>query len=103
MSMWNGRSKFVLIGMIFFLCGSLLYAARDGMAAQRSFTQKDCLACHKKFADTYLGMKYLHPLMKEHKCEECHLRHGIVPKLLLRKEGNELCYSCHAKEKIGMN
>src|SRR5208283_2581227 len=46
---------------------------------------------------------YLHPLMKEHKCEECHLRHGIVPKLLLRKEGNELCYSCHAKEKIGMN
>ena len=43
------------------------------------------------------------PVVKEGKCEECHLRHGIVPKLLLKKEGNELCFTCHTKEKIGMN
>src|SRR5512146_652006 len=67
------------------------------------FAQKECLDCHKKFADKYFGMKDVHPIVKEKKCEECHLRHGIVPKLLLKDAGNALCIKCHAKEKIGMN
>ena len=42
--------------------------------------------------------------MKQKKCESCHLRHGIVPKLLLKTtSGNDLCYECHAKAKMGMN
>ena len=31
------------------------------------------------------------------------MRHGLVPKLILKKEGNEVCYQCHSKEKIGLN
>ncbi len=48
-------------------------------------------------------MKNLHAVVKEKNCEACHLRHGIVPKLLLKKNGNEICFGCHAKEKIGLN
>ena len=69
----------------------------------KKFVQKECLDCHKKFADKYLGMKNVHKVVKERKCEDCHLRHGLVPKLILKKEGNEICYPCHSKDKIGMN
>lgn len=69
----------------------------------KKFVQKDCLDCHKKFADKYLGLKNVHAVVKQKKCEDCHLRHGLVPKLILKKEGNEVCYPCHTKEKIGLN
>ncbi|MCP6658205.1 cytochrome c3 family protein, partial [Klebsiella pneumoniae] len=32
-----------------------------------------------------------------------HLRHGIVPKLLLKKDGNQLCFDCHGRDKIGLD
>src|SRR3972149_3129066 len=69
----------------------------------KKFVQKECLDCHKKFADKYMGMKNVHQVVKERKCEDCHLRHGLVPKLILKKEANEVCYTCHTKEKIGVN
>src|SRR4030042_2921468 len=69
----------------------------------KKFVQKECLDCHKKFVDQYLGMKNVHKVVKERKCEDCHLRHGLVPKLILKKEGNEICYPCHSREKIGLN
>jgi predicted CXXCH cytochrome family protein len=50
-----------------------------------------------------MGMKNVHAVVKEKNCEGCHLRHGIVPKLLLKKDGNEVCFPCHSKEKIGLN
>ena len=115
-AMWaglvNGRTLLCLAAC--FLIVPLL--AQTGMAAEKlgfsksqggssgsKFAKKECLDCHKKFADKYLGMKNVHAVVKEKNCEACHLRHGIVPKLLLKKNGNELCLGCHTKKKIGLN
>ena len=77
---------------------------RPFLAGTKSrFARKNCLDCHKKFADKYMAMKNIHAVVKEKKCEDCHLRHGLVGKLILKKDGNEICYPCHSKEKIGMN
>src|SRR3972149_2043446 len=87
-----------------FICGALFLASGESSwAQQRTFQKKECLDCHKKFAGKYLSLKSLHPNVKDGKCEECHLRHGLVPKLLLKKQGNDVCFSCHSKEKIGMD
>jgi predicted CXXCH cytochrome family protein len=64
--------------------------------------RKDCLDCHQAFADKYFKLKSVHPAVKEKECEKCHLRHGIVPRLILKKQGNQMCYTCHEKEKIGL-
>src|SRR5512132_3444259 len=71
-------------------------AQRQGLAG------RDCLGCHKDFANKYMGMKNVHAVVKENKCESCHLRHGLVAKRAMKLDGNELCYSCHPKEKIGL-
>src|SRR6266498_5295243 len=97
------RGKGIIIGIAALLCAIVFHAAVGKVEAQRQFARKDCLDCHTKFAGKYLGMKSVHAIVKDKKCEDCHLRHGVVPKLLLKKEGNELCYTCHAKEKLGMN
>jgi predicted CXXCH cytochrome family protein len=73
------------------------------VAEAQKFKQKACLECHQKLADKYAGLKYAHPAVKERKCEECHLRHGLVPKLLLKESGNSFCYKCHDKKTIGMD
>jgi len=67
--------------------------------AQRKFERKECLDCHTKFAGKYLGMKTIHAVVKEKKCEDCHLRHGKVPRCLLKKSGNDLCYTATARRK----
>ena len=48
-------------------------------------------------------MKNVHAPVKDNKCEDCHLRHGLVTKLVLKKDGNELCFTCHAKDKLGLS
>ena len=70
---------------------------------QRQFVQKDCLDCHTEFAEKYFKMKNVHKVVQEKKCEDCHLPHGIVPKMLLKQPGNQICYTCHEKDKIGMD
>jgi len=98
------RRTLVFLGLILAFSGAAFLASHgSSFAQQRKFERKGCLDCHKKFSEKYLSLKALHPGMKEGKCEDCHLRHGIVPKLILKKDGNELCTSCHAKEKIGLN
>ena len=67
------------------------------------FVKKDCLDCHTEFARQYLSMADVHTPVKEKNCEQCHLRHGVVPKLLLKQQGNQGCYSCHPQETIGMD
>ena len=84
------------------LCMLAVMAPVNSYSAGKKFPQKDCLDCHKKFADKYFSMKDIHPVVKQKNCEACHLRHGIVPKLLLKEEGNSLCYSCHNKAQLGM-
>ena len=112
MYLFRSKNKIIFLGILLLLCGVLLYACAEtprqrtlgGAAAKgKRFVQRDCLDCHKKFAEKYFGMKYVHSIVKEKKCEDCHLRHGLVPKLILKKEGNEICYPCHSKEKIGMD
>jgi len=91
-----------LIGLLVFLAGAAFLPALNPALAQRKFERKECLDCHTKFADKYLGMKTIHTIVKEKKCDDCHLRHGKVPALILKKSGNELCYTCHSKEKMGV-
>src|SRR5262245_11421370 len=69
-------------------------------AAPSRFQKKECLDCHSAFASKYLTLKNQHPGVKTGQCETCHLRHGLVPKLLLKKDGNQLCYDCHGKGTI---
>ena len=80
-----------------------LAALPSAAAAQMKFKQKECLDCHTKLADKYAAYKVTHKAVRERKCEECHLRHGLVPKLLLKESGNRFCYKCHDKKSIGMD
>src|SRR4030067_530715 len=93
----------LVAGFLFFLCGAVLWVTGDTALAQRKFARKECLDCHTKLESKYFAMKDVTPVVKQKKGEDCHLRHGIIPKLILKKEGNDLCYACHSKEKIGMN
>ncbi|MCK5422654.1 MAG: cytochrome C, partial [Deltaproteobacteria bacterium] len=96
--------SYVLVGLLLFLCGILyLTACAPSLRKPRKFVRKNCLECHTKFADKYLKMKSVHAVVKEKKCEECHLRHGIVPKLIFKQIGNQTCYQCHPKEKISLD
>src|SRR5215831_17092018 len=84
---------------------SALLVLLPGAAAAetRKFQAKSCTECHGAFVQKVAPLKVQHPGIKDGNCESCHLRHGIVPKLLLKQEGNVLCLSCHAKEKIGLD
>src|SRR5262245_24588044 len=98
------RSLAALLGLLA-LTGAavLIVSGRDSLAQKREFQRKQCLDCHQDFAKKVLTRKDLHPSVKDGNCETCHLRHGIVPKLLLKQNGNELCLSCHDKAKIGLD
>lgn len=110
---FKGRGRAITVGVALpLMMLALVWTAQaaqfgfskpDSSSSGPRFAKKDCLDCHKKFADKYLGMKNVHAVVKQKNCEGCHLRHGIVPKLLLKKDGNEVCFSCHTKDKIGMN
>jgi len=100
--MRNGKRTYLSIWMLTLVAVLLAVAGTDAVAAPKKFARKECMDCHTKFADKYSSLKYVHTIVKENKCEECHLRHGIVAKLLLKKDGNQVCYSCHSKEKIGL-
>src|SRR6185369_7176247 len=102
MSMLRNTRIWVLAGIMLLACGGVPWLAAEGQAATKKFASKECTDCHTKFSDKYFSMKYLHTIVKEKKCEDCHIRHGRVPKLLLKKEGNQICLGCHTKEKIGL-
>src|SRR3990172_4699183 len=95
--------EWILAGMLLGLSALLLAACADVQTARPQFAQKNCLDCHKTFADKYVGMKTIHPTVKAQQCETCHLRHGLIPKAAMKKDGNEVCYQCHAREKVGLN
>ena len=89
------------------LCGTLLVLLAAALAAtpalaQKKVEKKACLDCHTKLADTMKSYASVHPGLKEGRCEDCHLRHGLVPKLLLKKDGNQLCETCHTKDSLGL-
>src|SRR5208337_47645 len=91
-NLFQGRHRMVRCALWAVLCAALFAAPAGaqstgprfpGKAGSASsgprFASKNCLECHKKFADKYLGMKDVHAVVKERNCEACHLRHGIVP------------------------
>ena len=93
----NKKRIFVVVGILLLIYGALYLVACAPAPKKRTFARQDCLDCHKEFGDKYLKMKSVHAVVKEKKCEECHLRHGIVPKLILKNRGNEICYTCNEK------
>ena len=104
--MFYGSGNKTMRPVILLLAGIVLLgllAPASGEAAKRSFGKKGCIDCHGDFAKQYLAKKNVHPVVKEQKCEECHLPHGIVPKLLLKESGNKICLLCHSKESIGLD
>src|SRR4030042_1691802 len=113
MSRLSFRYKVIILGIIRAICGWSLFAyaqiprqkgfSPGSSSGKPGFARKNCLDCHKTFVEKYMGMKNIHPMVKEKKCEDCHLRHGLVGKLILKKEGNEVCYPCHSKEKGGFS
>jgi predicted CXXCH cytochrome family protein len=99
----TGKEKAVLgAAMLLFAVVALCLPGGAG-AAKRTFKQKGCLSCHEEFVQTELSKKTVHTAVKEEKCESCHLKHGIVPKLLLTKQGNDLCFQCHSAEALQLD
>ncbi len=88
------------------LCMAAMFAiitcAPGPVRTTGKFTKKQCLDCHTDFKGKYFGMKSVHAVVKDQKCEDCHLRHGVLPKLLLKAQGNQLCLTCHKTDQIGM-
>ena len=72
-------------------------------AKKRQFKKKECLDCHEEFVEEYFSMSNIHEVVEERKCLDCHLNHGIVGKLLLKREGNKLCHECHTVEDLKLD
>jgi predicted CXXCH cytochrome family protein len=101
-------NKYAVVSILLFVCVAFYFAACAPTPSRKPkkrtrFQRKECLECHTQFADKYLAMKNVHAVVKEKKCEDCHLRHGIIPKLLLKREGNKTCYKCHESQKLGLD
>lgn len=73
----------------------LAIALAASAAQAESFARKSCLDCHQTFAEKLSKLKDVHAPVRAQKCEDCHLRHGLVPKLILKEQGNQLCAGCH--------
>ncbi len=98
----SAKGRALLSASLVVCCLAILCFAKAGQANWQ-FKQQQCLDCHKDFGKKYFSMKYLHPGIKESKCEDCHLRHGIIPKLLLKESGDELCLKCHNVKSLGLD
>jgi predicted CXXCH cytochrome family protein len=99
-----GSLKLTLGFILLFCCSLLLQlVCADNSYAARKFKKKECADCHSDFMDQYGGMKNKHPGVKNGQCQDCHLSHGIVGKLLLIEEGNKLCFTCHKKEEFNLD
>ena len=56
--------KAVFAGAVILCLLAVMAPGGDTYAAAKKFARKDCLDCHKKFADKYLSMKAVHPGVK---------------------------------------
>ncbi|MDD5773226.1 MAG: cytochrome c3 family protein [bacterium] len=56
--------------------------------------KKDCYDCHKDLKEKF-QKKYIHKPLAKNGCTGCHKDHGNENKLMLKAEGNDLCYLCH--------
>ena len=95
----------VVLGAVAIACCGLLLLTlpTTADAKRRKFKQKECLDCHDEFVEEYLSKDNIHEVVQDRKCDTCHLRHGIVGKLLLKETRNELCYECHSIEDMKLD
>lgn len=70
---------------LFFLCPH----GQGALAAE-----KTCYDCHEE-AQARFKKKFQHQPVAKEDCESCHARHGFANVLMLKKEGKELCLTCH--------
>lgn len=56
--------------------------------------EKTCYSCHEE-AKTRFNSKFQHEPVKKEDCEACHERHGFSNMLILKKDGKDLCLTCH--------
>jgi len=96
------KRTLVFMGLILALTGAAFSIPGSPPGRRTKIRKERCLDCHKKFSEKYLSLKSLHPGMKEDKCENSTFGTGSS-QASVEKDGNELCFTCHAKEKIGLN
>src|SRR4030066_1703946 len=94
---------YIISGTLFLLYMIFYIVSCAPLTGQRKFVRKTCVECHTEFVNKYLSMKNVHAVVKGGKCEECHLRHGLVPRLLMKGIGNETSYACLNKKQNGMH
>lgn len=56
--------------------------------------EKTCYSCHQE-AQTRFNKKNQHSPVAKQDCEACHERHGFSNALMLKKQGKDLCTTCH--------
>jgi predicted CXXCH cytochrome family protein len=56
---------------------------------------KLCYLCHSQMAQNMDKMAHVHTALKQGRCLPCHNPHASDNKYLLKKTGNELCFTCH--------
>jgi predicted CXXCH cytochrome family protein len=54
-----------------------------------------CFECHDDFPAKMKAFKFTHDPAANGECTACHADHGDAEKLMLVKEGADLCYECH--------
>jgi len=61
------------------------------------FREEDklCYSCHSQMALSMGKMSHLHTALKQGKCLPCHNPHASDNKFLLKKVGNDQCFTCH--------
>ena len=56
---------------------------------------KLCYSCHSQMVLSMGKMSHVHSALKQGKCLPCHNPHASDNKSLLKKVGNEQCFTCH--------
>lgn len=59
---------------------------------------RTCLDCHPEMGKKF-RQGYVHAPVKQGRCDQCHLPHGLIGGLFLREKEPGLCLSCHRQLK----
>ncbi len=87
MSRWSARS--ISKTLVLAIATFVLASSQLSLAAE-----KTCYSCHDAAA-TRFKKKNQHAPVAKQDCEACHVRHGFSNMLILKKEGKDLCTTCH--------
>src|SRR6266511_6272731 len=80
------------------VAAAVALAAPAAAAPARQFKSKQCVDCHTKQAKRFASLKVVHSAVRKNACEDCHLRHGMIQKLVLKEPGNGLRSEEHTSE-----